>query len=225
MKLALPGCFFLLTLSLPAGLVFESAHIKSAARPAEAQHEVRIPFTAQGSQSISIQRIDSTCGCLSAKANKETFAAGDKGYITAIFKLGGFEGEVTKSLYVITDDPEHPKKHLTVSIMVPKLFEITPEVTSWTLGEEPAAKTVSFKVLQEKPVEITGVTSTRDNFKAEWKEVEKGRLYEITLTPTSTAQPVLGALRIETTSELPRYRHRMCFFNVLRPQPARTAIR
>jgi hypothetical protein len=221
--LIIVGIFLIGQAPVNGGLVFDSNVVKSTARPEEDHHIVHIPFRVDGAQPITITEIETTCGCLSAKADQENYRPGEKGMITAIFKLGSFEGEVTKSLYVRSNDPAGGRRELSVSITIPRLFEITPEVTSWTVGEEPKPKTISFKVLQEKPVEITGVTSTREAFKAEVKEVAKGREYEITLTPASTGEPVLGALRIETTCEVPRYRHRLCFFNVLRPKPAAAA--
>jgi hypothetical protein len=208
-----------------AGLVFDSDVVRSTARPDEEHHTVRIPFRVDGAQPIHITEIDSTCGCLSAAADQEDYKPGEKGMITAVFRLGSFEGEVTKSLFVLSNDPADARRRLSISITIPKLFEIAPEVTSWAVGEEPKPKTISFKVLQEKPVEITGITSTREAFKPEVKEVIKGREYQIILTPATTAEPVLGALRIQTTCELPRYRHRLCFFNVLRPRPTAAATK
>jgi hypothetical protein len=224
MKVMMIGALGLLTMASATGkLVFESESLKETAAPAEEQHEVKFRFTNAGGQPVRVTHIESTCGCLSAKPDRESYQSGEKGMITAVFKLGSFEGAVTKTLYVLSDDPDDRKRQLSVTIEIPRLFEISPEVTTWTLGDEPTPKTISFKVRQEKPVEVTAVTTTRQNFTTELKEIAKGRHYEIILTPISTAEPILGAVRIETNCEVPRYRLRLVFFNVLRPLAAKPA--
>jgi hypothetical protein len=75
---------------------------------------------------------------------------------------------------------------------------------------------VTIKVLRDEPIELTAVSSTRDNFLIEMKELEKGRSYEVVMTPKSTAEPTLGAVKLETNCELPRNKNRLIFVNVVR---------
>lgn len=49
-------------------------------------------------------------------------------------------------------------------------------------GSQPIEKTASLRYLGEGQIEIKDVTSTASNVKAEMKEVEKGRVYEIKVT-------------------------------------------
>lgn len=201
-------------------LVFENEAVRETAPAAAETQEVRFRFTNEGAEPVKILQVDSTCGCLSATADREVYQPGQQGVITGVFKLGTFEGEVSKALVLHSTDPAAPRRELRVTITIPKVFEVEPEVTSWALGEAPAPKSVTVRMLGEKPLHITSITTTRESFKAELREIEKGRHYEIVLTPASTAEPLLGALRIETDSEVPRYRSRLAFFNVLRPRSA-----
>ena len=86
----------------------------------------------------------------------------------------------------------------------------------WKVGEKPAPKKVKFKVLYKDPIEILSLTSSRKSFKAEFKEVVKGREYEITLTPEDTSRPILGALSIYTDCAIERHKKKLAFFNVTR---------
>lgn len=208
-----------------AGLVFERDVATETAAPSEETHESKFVFKNTGTSAVTISEVQTTCGCLGASADKMTYQPGESGTISATIKLGTFEGEVTKSIYVMSDDGEAPKRMLQMKITIPRLMEISPEVTTWTIGEEAKPKKLSIKVLRDEPIEVTAVSSTRENFAVELRELEKGRAYEVILTPKTTAEPTLGAVKIETTCELSRYKNRLAFFNVIRPRrPAGAAI-
>lgn len=199
-----------------AGLVFERDVASESASPSADTHESKFVFKNAGPRPVTISEIQTTCGCLGASSDKKTYEPGEIGVVTATIKLGSFEGEVIKSIYVISDDPEASKRMLQMKVTIPRLMEISPEVTTWTLGETPTAKKLTIKILREEPIEVTAVSSTRENVSVELREVEKGRLYEVMLTPKTTAEPTLGAVKIETTCELSRYKNRLAFFNVVR---------
>jgi len=213
---------FLLGLSSAGrgGLAFDADVVQETAKASEQAHKVVFRFKVVGEKPITIKEVQLTCGCLSAAADKTTYAPRESGTITAFMTLGSFEGEVTKSIYVHSDDPTGPRRQLQMKITIPKLMEISPDVTTWQVGDAPVPKTISVKVLYEKPIEVTGVISTREKFTAEVKEITKGREYQIVLSPETTAEPVLGALRLTTTCDVPRYKNRLVFFNVVRPSAA-----
>jgi hypothetical protein len=220
MMLSLTGA-----LALPgwAGLVFDREVATESAAPSEETHESKFLFKNEGTAAVTIKEVQSSCGCLGASADKPVYQPGESGTISATIKLGSFEGEVIKSIYVLSDDPEAPKRMLQMKITIPRLMEVSPEVTTWSVGEEPKPKTLSIKVLRDQPIEVVAVSSTRDNFTVELKEIEKGRAYEVVMTPKSTSDPTLGAVKIETTCEISRYQNRLAFFNIVRPRrPAGT---
>jgi hypothetical protein len=209
-----------------AALVFEREVAAEAAAPSAETHESKFAFKNAGPTAVTISEIQTTCGCLGASSDKKTYQPGESGVVSATIKLGSFEGEVIKSIYVLSDDPETPKRMLQMKVTIPRLMEITPEVTTWTVGEEAKPKTLSIKVLRDEPIEVTAVSSTRENFVVELKVLEKGRAYEVVMTPKTTAEPTLGAVKIETSCELSRYKNRLAFFNVVRqrrPAAAATA--
>jgi hypothetical protein len=126
---------------------------------------------------------------------------------------------VAKQVSVTTSEPGAQDTVLTVRVSIPQVFQIEPEHLKWEVGEEAKAKKIKFKILGEKPIAVTGLVSSRENMLAEFKEVSKGREYEITLTPASTAEPVMGVLRVETDAPWTRFQKRLLFFNVMRPRP------
>lgn len=198
------------------GLVFESEVVTETAAPSEETHNSKFAFKNAGPEPVAITEVQTSCGCLGASADKMIYQPGESGTISATIKLGSFEGEILKSIWVLSDDAQAPKRQLQMKITIPRLMELSPEVTSWSVGEEAKPKTLTIKVLRDEPIEVTAVSSTRDNVSVELREIEKGRTYEVILTPKSTEAPTLGAVKIETTCELSRYKNRLAFFNIVR---------
>ena len=199
-----------------ADLDFVSTHLTLDADPAQEELPVQFKFQAEGTEPTEITEIQTTCGCLKAKADKKVYQPGDKGVIDCVFSVGSFEGEHMKSVYVITSDQSKGRIPLKVTVNIPQLFKIEPQVQKWKVGEPAQPKKVSFKVVHKDPVEIVSLSSSRTAFTATFKEIEKGRDYEITLTPSDTSKPMLGALSIMTNCPIKRHKKKLVFFSVTR---------
>lgn len=218
-------CLILGAIPAGAGLTFEKTEIKHTATHEETEVAADFKFKVTGTKPVKITDIATYCSCLKAKTKdgRMEFKPGDEGVIETAFLLGTFEGEVAKQVQVTTDDPAHPEITLTAKVTIPPIYKVEPESLAWTVGDEPKAKTMKLTVLGDKDIAVTDVVSSRENMAAEVKEITKGRVYEITLTPRTTAEPILGVLRVETDAPYPRYQKRLLFFNVtkrkLTPQP------
>jgi hypothetical protein len=230
---SISACFAaLLTLLLPAraGLEFEQSVISHTAKHSDTEVSKDFKFKVTGGKTVRIKDIESYCSCLKAKTkdDKMEFKDGEEGVIETAFLLGAFEGEVAKQVVVMTDDPAQPEITLTVKMTIPQIFKVEPDSLQWTVGEETKSKTYKLTVLDEKEIAVTGLVSSRESMTAEFKEIKKGREYEITLTPKTTAEPMLGVLRVETNAPYPRYQKRLLFFNIMRPKagapPAAPAV-
>ena len=138
-------------------------------------------------------------------------------------KLGSFEGVVEKFVTLETSSAEEPMQRLTVSIDVPALYEVTPQLTEWKQGGEPDTKVVRFKVVGDEPVRVTEVSVSRDNFDYELVTVKEGAEYEIRLTPKTTGILALGVLRINTDYRVPKHSRKLAFFGVVKETRAEKA--
>lgn len=199
-----------------ADLDFASTHLTVQADPTQDELPVQFKFQAEGELATEITEVQTTCGCLKAKADKQVYQPGESGVIDCVFSVGSFEGEHIKSIYVITSDKENGRIPLKVTVNVPQLFQIEPQVQKWKVGAPAEPKKVSFKVVYKDPIEIVSLSSSREAFTAEFKEIEKGRDYEITLTPSDTSKPMLGALSIITNCPIDRHKKKLVFFSITR---------
>jgi len=220
-----PAILCLLTVlctPLRAGLEFEKTEIAHTVKHSDTEVGGEFKFKVTGGKTIKITDIATYCSCLKARAKdgRTEFKDGEEGIIETAFLLGTFEGEVAKQVALQTDDPAQPEIILAVKVRIPPVFKVEPESLKWGVGEEAKSKTMKFTVLDEHDIAVTGLVSSRENMTAEVKEVKKGREYELTLTPKTTAEPMMGVLRVETDAPYVRFKKRLVFFNVIRPKAA-----
>lgn len=202
-----------------AGLSFTKKAIDAEAGPADDTVTVDFIFENKGEKAVTIKDITFACSCLAANADKKSYAAGEKGKINAVFKLGSFTGVQRKSLTVVAEEEgaEEATRHsLTFGVTIPDVITIEPELLQWAVGDEPEEKSFTFKVPYDKPVNIKEITCSRTGWDFELVVKKAGREYEIKLKPTSTEAPMLGLLKIETDCEIAKHQKKMAFFSIAR---------
>ncbi len=70
---------------------------------------IEIPFRNTGAKRLRIYRVDTSCGCVAAKLDKDTFAAGESGTLKFRYHTGGGAGRtVSVTAYVRSNDPGNP---------------------------------------------------------------------------------------------------------------------
>ena len=207
---------------LLAGLEFEKTEIAHTAKHSDTEVSGEFKFKVTGGKTVKITDIATYCSCLKAHAKdgRTEFKDGEEGVIETAFLLGTFEGEVSKQVAVQTDDPAQPEITLAVKVTIPQIYKLEPESLKWEVGEEAKAKTMKFTVVDDHAIAVTGIVSSRDNMLAEVKEIKKGREYSLTLTPKTTAEPMIGVVRVETDAPYDRFKKRLVFFNVTKPKAA-----
>lgn len=212
--------FFLLSLALAgrvhADLVLETPVIEVRPKPEDETATITFTFRNNGTRTVSVLSVDSSCSCLSAGMDKTVYAPGEQGVGKAEFKVSAITGQRSSSLQVQTDDPAQPQWTIPFNILVPEIIKIEPKTLQWWLGDEPLEKTARVIMGGEQPIRITGISSTRENVEFRYQEIEPGRVYEVTVKPKNTGEVMLGALRIETDSTIPKYQRQLAFFSVYR---------
>jgi hypothetical protein len=79
------------------------------------QNDVEFKFTNEGKSDLIIRHIRATCGCTAVQqGNQGVIRPGESSSIKAVFNSGGYNGKVTKVIYVYTNDP----KNSEVSLML-----------------------------------------------------------------------------------------------------------
>ncbi len=197
-------------------LSFESTVFEYRAKPEEKILHASFVMTNNGSETVKITGLDTSCTCLDVRSDKKALMPGEKARIEADFSLSKLVGTSEKFVYVKTDHPEYKELRLSVKVSIEPLFEITPKMVSWAVGEQAVEKSIRFKVSGDQAVDIVSVTSSKGSVSVTKKVIEEGREYELLLKPKSTANTTLGMIRIVTDSKVEKHRTQLAYFSVKR---------
>ena len=215
--------FMGMTVSTWAELKLEGGdHVDVKPKPEDETITVEFKFKNTGAKPVTVLSLESGCSCLSASLDKATYAPGELGTGKAEFKVGSFVGMHEKILNVTTDLPSQQPWAVPFHLDVPEVVSIEPKNVQWWVGEAPSPKTITVKVTGADPMNITQITSTRETVQFAWKPVTPGREYQVTVTPKSTTDVVIGALKIETDSKVPKYARQLAFFSIVRQPESRS---
>jgi len=93
-------------------------------------------FENAGDSLLIINKIRTSCGCTAALASKKRLRPGEKGRLKVSFNTRGYSGNVTKYIYIYTNDPQNIKSMLSVSanVEVPPGPKIQINRTSMDIG-------------------------------------------------------------------------------------------
>lgn len=75
-------------------------------------------FTNIGDTPLVIGTVRTSCGCAAALVSKKEIAPGNEGEIKVTFNTRGYSGQLSKYIYVDSNDPDQPRKELTVSVSI-----------------------------------------------------------------------------------------------------------
>jgi len=153
-----------------------------------------------GSAPVHFKSVRTSCGCTAAQTQKDQVQPGEKGEITATFKIGDRTGTQVKTVTVETDDPAHPATVLTLKAVLPELLQIQPILISWNVGESAQAKTIKVRPSKDFPVKDLKVTSPSADFSAKVDRDPATGEFKISVTPKDTTHPAATALTIQPDS-------------------------
>lgn len=184
--------------------------------PEDEEVETTFKFRNKSDKTVKILGLESACSCLSAELDKAEYKPGEEGTGRASFKVSTFVGRHEKFVTASTDDPKQPEWQINFVLDVPAVVDIKPKTLQWFIGDEPKSKACLVHFTGDEPMKILKVTATRENVTYDWKEIKEGREYLITMTPKSTQEVTMGALKIETNSAIPKYKNQLAFFSISR---------
>ena len=149
-----------------------------------------------GDKSVRFKSVHTSCGCTAAQTQKDEVPPGEKGEITATFKIGDRTGTQVKTVTVDTDDPVNATTVLTLKAVIPQELEINPTVVFWGQGEAPKPKTIVVRAGKDFSVKQLKVTSSSPDFETKVAETGKGQ-FKIDVQPHDTSRNMAATLTIQ----------------------------
>ena len=192
-----------LTLALFAGLAIARGELKFD-KPVQEFHrvpddghvEAHFTFKNTGPEPVTVKRVTTSCGCTTARLDKNVFAPGEGSEIVVKFTFGSRKGPQRKIISVTLADKQELPLDLRVWIHEP--LTIAPALVYWKVGEPGAAKPVQLTVADGQRVGIKGVTSSNPRITAAVEAVKPGEQYVVNVKPADTAQKETAELTVQT---------------------------
>jgi hypothetical protein len=223
MKLFPAFLLLLLPTLASAALRLDGDHVDVKPKPEDETISVTFSFKNDGNKPVRVLHLESACSCLSASLDSAVYQPGQRGTGKAEFKVGSFTGQQEKTITVTTDDPAQSEWIVPFVVDVPVAVEIEPKMVQWWLNEDLTPKEITVKMTGKDEMKLVNITSTRENMIFSFKEVKPGREYVVTLTPKTTNDVMIGALKLETDSKVPKYQRQLAFFGVVRQPETKKA--
>jgi len=172
-------------------------------------------FTNRSDKPVTISRYESACSCMKVEISdaKLRYAPGESGIIRAEFDMGNFSGEVDKTIAIWLDGDakDKPSITLTARVHIPVIINIEPKTVTFSLKDKPNPQTIAITMHDTKPIRITKVSSSSENFHHELKTIADGKSYELVVTPLDLSKPALAIFRIETDCTLSKHKTQQAF--------------
>ena len=201
MHLKAPALFVALVLAAcataNAQLVFEKTQIDLHPKAGDQEAVANFKYENKGKTVVNIKNVRSSCGCTVATLKKNDVEPGEKGEVTATFKIGGRTGVQSKTVTVETDDPNNPVVNLVLQATIAQALDVQPSFVFWEQGEAPKPKKITVKAAKDFTVNKLDVTSSAPDFTA---TVEKGSgpgEFTINVVPKKTDVMVASTLTIK----------------------------
>jgi hypothetical protein len=119
----------------------------------------------EGTDTLVISEVSSTCGCTAALISNDHIPPGDSGLLSISFNGKKFGGKISRAVSFQSNDPERKKVHITFTANVLKLLSIEPEYLMFNRVFVDSSSTQSFKLKNnsDKTIRILSVTSTKED--------------------------------------------------------------
>jgi len=190
------AALFALAASAQADLVWEKQVQEFHVTPEDKAVEAHFAFKNTGPDTINIRRVQSSCGCTTAKPSKTSFAPGESGEIAVKFSFGGRKGAHQKTISVQSDDKREWNAVLKCWIHEP--LTISPMLVYWKVGEEPQMRSVTLSAAKGEKVHVKGVKSSSPRFSTSVQTVRDGDSYTLSVKPSNTAEKDSAEVTVDT---------------------------
>ncbi len=162
-------------------------------------------FENRGKDILNIGKVKTSCGCTAAILTNNTILPGNTGEIRATFNSGSFSGNVTKSISVISNDPERPSYKLTISGKIIEDVIINPKNINFGsvyIGEK-INKTISIKSQTMPDFKIKKIRPSKQFINASIVEEKNGEyIIKVVLKDNQKIGRFSGGIYLLTNSQM-----------------------
>lgn len=189
-------CILLTAATASAKVEWKQTKVSLEVYPTQVSTEAVFHFANTGKKPIHFTKVEVTCGCLTAKPTKSSYAPGEEGVVTILWNLRNRKGPQQKHVKVETSDGQY--SDLVVTADIPVAYKADPTVLIWKKGDAARQKTIRLSNSNAVPIKLLSITSSNKELPAELKTIRKGFEYEVTVTRGTTKHNARSVIRIAT---------------------------
>lgn len=153
-------------------------------------------FQNTSGKSVRVLSVQPGCDCVSARADKEVYAAGERGVLRVEYRLAGKEGRQTTTIAVRTDAaPDHPTL-LTLVAEIPEPVRVTPRVLFWRLDEPGTEKEFEVVLDGSGKAKVTDLQIANPTFTGRLLAGPSPQRFRLVVAPVRTSELSQATIRL-----------------------------
>ncbi|MBW2450890.1 MAG: DUF1573 domain-containing protein [Deltaproteobacteria bacterium] len=145
-------------------------------------------FFNEGDQPLLIEKVRSSCGCTAALVSSREIQPGESGEIKANFDSTRFRGDVSKTVYLYTNDTSQPVVQMYIKGFVKEMLILNPKQLSFVdlVPKETVIKQVDLKNQGQKTLTVlsSGTTAKELQVQLAADEIKAGQTLPVTVQYT-----------------------------------------
>lgn len=145
-------------------------------------------FVNAGDEQLIITKVRSSCGCTAVLVSEKVLAPGAKGEIKANFDSTRFRGDISKTIYVYSNDPVSPVKQLKIKGKVLEIVAVEPSQVNFgkIAGDQTLSAQVQLRNQGNEPLKLNAPKTTAKELQADMpaKTLAKGEMTTLNLMLT-----------------------------------------
>lgn len=163
-------------------------------------------FQNTGDAPLVISKVRSSCGCTAALLSAKNLAPGEWGELKTTFNSKGFQGRVTKTVYVYSNDPDQPQTKFRLHGEVRKEVVVTPRRLQFKGRKDKAPFTAVINLRNDGTAQLflSDLKTTSKELQADLTspQVAPGESVQITirLAPDTDKSRFAGYVTLRTSS-------------------------
>jgi hypothetical protein len=127
-------------------------------------------FRNEGKGDLKIDKVNTTCGCTAALLSANVIPPGRNGEVTTTFTVGGRQGQQTKHIYVLSNDPNEPRVTLTLKGFIIPPVSVEPSSVFLQPKDTVSMSAVKISQTMEEELKLGEVTSRLNLVNTQIKE-------------------------------------------------------
>lgn len=182
------------------------------------KHTHVFKFRNMGDATLKIEKVKTSCGCTATSVSGDEIPPKGTGELKVQFSSGAFEDEVTKTVYVHSNDPDEAITKLKIKARIHTVISVKPRMIYFGRIDKGQSATKDARIyINEEGVKITGVESTSEYLSAkvlnpDWvqdndvatagseNEAEKYSILQVKLSPNAKVGRFSDRIKISTDS-------------------------